>query len=161
MKTIKTAHACENITLCTTISSSFVKPQENTDGDLNIILKLTIIITLRMKVITRYPKHSLAFRSEDLKAQVNGRSCTSLSTPFNNQLPFAFWLTKCVTMCIVDLFLGQVTPVIAVTILRDIVMTSWSADHIGFLLLNIYLVGPTSWICVLFYIAHSGLLQLP
>ena len=125
------------------------------------ILKLTIIITLQMKVITRYPKHSLAFRSEDLKAQVNGRSCTSLSTPFNNQLPFAFWLTKCVTMCIVDLFIGQVTPVIAVTMLCDIVMTSWSADHIGFLLLNIYLVGPTSWICVLFYIAHSGLLQLP
>ena len=46
-----------------------------------------------------------------------------------------------------------------VTILRDIVTTSWSADHIGFLLLNIYLVGPTSWICVLFYITRSGLLQ--
>ena len=48
-----------------------------------------------------------------------------------------------------------------VTILRDIVTTSWSADHIGFLLLNIYLVGLTSWFCVLFYIARSGLLQLP
>ena len=46
-----------------------------------------------------------------------------------------------------------------VTILRDIVTTSWSADHIGFLLLNIYLVGPTSWFCILFYIARSGLLQ--
>ena len=90
MKTIKAAHACENITLFTTISSRFVKPQEHTDGDLNIILKLTIIITLRMKVITRYPNDSLAFRSEDLKAQVNGRSRTSLSTPFNNRLPFAF-----------------------------------------------------------------------
>ena len=47
-----------------------------------------------------------------------------------------------------------------VTILRDIVTTSWSADHIGFLLLNIYLVGPTSWFCVLFYIARSGLLHI-
>ena len=28
-----------------------------------------------------------------------------------------------------------------------------------FLLLNIYLVGPTSWFCVLFYIARSGLLH--
>ena len=43
--------------------------------------------------------------------------------------------------------------------MRDIVTTSWSADHIGFLLLNIYLVGPTSWFCVLFYIARSGLLH--
>ena len=48
------------------------------------------------------------------------------------------------------------SDVVTVTILRDIVTTSWSADHIGFLLLNIYLVGPTSWFCVLLFIARSG-----
>ena len=45
-----------------------------------------------MKVIKRHFHNSYAFRSEDLKVQANGRSCTGLSTPFNDQLPFAFWL---------------------------------------------------------------------
>ena len=36
--------------------------------------------------------NSYAFRSEDLKVQANGRSCTGLSTPFNDRLSFAFWL---------------------------------------------------------------------
>ena len=77
------------------------------------ILKLTIIITLLMKVITRYPKHSLAFRSEDLKAQANGRSRTSQSTPFNHRLPSVFRLIRRVAVCIVELFIRQVTPFVA------------------------------------------------
>ena len=41
------------------------------------------------------------------------QSRTSLSTPFNDPLPFAFLLTRRVAVCIVELFIGQVTPFIA------------------------------------------------
>ena len=64
------------------------------------------------KVILRYPDNSSAFRSEDLKMQANCRSRTSLSTPFNDRLPFAFRLTQRVAVCIVESFIGQVTPFI-------------------------------------------------
>ena len=82
LKTEKIARTHENITFCSTISSGFAKPQEHTDR------KLTLIITSQRKVIIRYLNDSKVFGSEDLKAQGNGRSRTSLSTPFNDRLPF-------------------------------------------------------------------------
>ena len=48
-----------------------------------------------------------------LKAQANYRSRTSLSSPFYDRLPFAFRPTLRVAVCIVELFIGQVTPFIA------------------------------------------------
>ena len=64
--------------------------------------KLTLIIISQTKVIKRYPNNSSeAFRSEDLKGQMNGRSLISLSTPLNDRLRFALRLTRRVAVCIV------------------------------------------------------------
>ena len=72
-----------------------------------------------MKVIKRHLHNSYAFRSEDLKVQANGRSCTGLSTPLNDCLLLSGF-TRRVAVCIVELFIGQVTPFVTLIQLVDL-----------------------------------------